>query len=98
MKILVVSSYFDTHPGGLETIAGRLSAELCEAGHQVKWMATDATAPRQSNVEVVALRSWNAVERRLGLPLPLLTPAAIVKLHRAVKDSDLVFVHDTLYM
>lgn len=98
MRLLVVSSYFDTHPGGLEIIAGRLAAELSRRGCEVEWLATDATAPSAGGVPSVAVRAWNGIERWLGLPLTVPTPSAIARIGARVRASDVVLIHDTLYL
>jgi glycosyltransferase involved in cell wall biosynthesis len=98
MRLLVVSSYFDTHPGGLETIAGRLAAELSQRGCEVEWLATNATAPKQGGVPCVALGAWNGIERWVGLPLAVPTPGAIARICERVRASDVVLIHDTLYL
>jgi glycosyltransferase involved in cell wall biosynthesis len=98
MRLLVVSSYFDTHPGGLEIIAGRLAAELSLRGCEVEWLATDATAPSASGVPSVALSAWNGIERWLGLPLTVPAPSAIARIGDRVRASDVVLIHDTLYL
>jgi glycosyltransferase involved in cell wall biosynthesis len=43
-------------------------------------------------------RSCNAAERRLGFPYPLWTPAALRRLARAVREADIVHLHDCLYL
>jgi alpha-maltose-1-phosphate synthase len=98
MRLLVVSSYFDTHPGGLEIIAGRLACELSQRGCQVEWLATDATAPRRDGVPSVALHAWNGIERWSGLPLTVPLPSAIARIGERVRASDVVLIHDTLYL
>jgi len=98
MRLLVVSSYFDTHPGGLENIAGRLAAELSQRGCEVEWLATDATAPSAGGVPSVALSAWNGIERWLGLPLTVPSPGAIARIGDRVRASDVVLIHDTLYL
>ena len=98
MRLLVVSSYFDTHPGGLEIIAGRLAAELSRPGCEVEWLATDATAPGVGGVPSVAVHAWNGIERWLGLPLTVPGFGAIARIADRVRASDVVLIHDTLYL
>ncbi|HEY3798518.1 MAG TPA: glycosyltransferase family 4 protein [Caulobacteraceae bacterium] len=98
MRLLVVSSYFDTHPGGLEMIAGRLAGELSLRGCEVEWLATNATAPRGDGVPSIALSSWNGVERWMGLPLTVPLPSAVARIDERVRASDVVLIHDTLYL
>ena len=97
MRILVVSHYFDPHRGGIEIVAARQAQALAALGHHLTWAATDATSPAASSFDVLALPAWNIVERRLGLPMPLLKPAGVRMLRAAVRSADLVLVHDGLY-
>lgn len=97
-RLLAVSSFFDTHRGGLEIVAGRLARELAGRGFQVTWLATDATpAPEVPPVRAVPVRAWNIAERRLGVPFPLPSPRALARLAGEVKACDVVLLHDGLY-
>jgi len=49
-------------------------------------------------VHGVAAPAWNACERHLGFPYPLWAPPALVALVRAVRKSDVVHLHDYLYL
>ena len=98
MKIVIVSHYFETHPGGLEIIAGGLMRALVRLGHRVVWLACDATAPPADTGGIaVALPASNVLEDRLSLPIPIPTPAAAARIFRQVRRADAVLVHDTLY-
>jgi glycosyltransferase involved in cell wall biosynthesis len=101
-RILVVSGFFDTHRGGVEIVAGRLARELAARRFHVTWLATNATpAPRcepDPKVETVALPAWNASERRLGVPYPLLGAGGVRRLVREVRLADAVVLHDSLYL
>jgi glycosyltransferase involved in cell wall biosynthesis len=101
-RILTVSNFFDTHRGGLEIVAGRLARELAARGFEVTWLASDATPPPEAcaarGLATASFAVWNAAERRLGVPWPLLSPAAIRQLWRAVREADAVLLHDSLYM
>jgi glycosyltransferase involved in cell wall biosynthesis len=101
-RLLTVSNYFDTHRGGLEIVAGRLARELAARGFEVTWLASNATpAPTgcaAQGVNSASFSVWNIAERRLGVPWPVLSPAAIARLWRAVRAADAVLLHDSLYM
>ena len=99
MRLVNVSSYFETHPGGLEAVAGALARRLVGHGWEGVWMATDATSPP---ADVAGLRhrslpAWNGAEAHLRIPYPLLRPAGLVALVREIRDCDAVLVHDGLY-
>lgn len=96
-RLLCVTHYFDSHRGGIELVAGRLNAELAALGHEVTWAAADATPPPSGNVRSLAMRAWNGLERRTGLPMPLPSLKAIRALDRAVAAADAVMIHDALY-
>jgi len=99
MRILTVSHFFSTHGGGIEIVAGHLCAEWQAAGEIVVWAACDADAsPDLICIEAVPLRSFNFVERVTGLPMPILTLSAIQALWRSVRASDVMVIHDSLYM
>jgi glycosyltransferase involved in cell wall biosynthesis len=101
-RLLVVSNFFDTHRGGLEIVAGRLAGELAARGFEVTWLATDATAPAKyaadKPIRTVSVGAANFAETLFGIPFPLLTPGAILRLWREVKAADAVLLHDSLYM
>ncbi len=101
-RLLTVSNYFDTHRGGLEIVAGRLARELAARGFDVTWLASAAT-PAPEGYAARGLRTasfgvWNIAERRLGVPWPVLSPAAALRLWREVREADAVLLHDSLYM
>ena len=98
MRILSVSNFFDTHGGGLERVAGHLSREFVRAGHAAAWAACDADGLPDSPATLVRLRCANPTEALTGLPMPLPGPRSIARLRRAVRESDVVVIHDALYV
>ena len=98
MRLLTVTHFYETHGGGIERVAGRLNRNLAALGHETVWAASDGDpAPGPETAAPVPLRCNNVVERLSGLPMPLPSPAALSKLRSAVRESDLVIVHDGLY-
>lgn len=97
MKVLLATAYFDSHRGGIEIVAGRLARELQRRGAEVLWLATDATPPVVEGGKALAIPAWNGAERRLGFPLPLPGPRGMAAIWRAVKATDAVLLHDSLY-
>lgn len=101
-RLLTVSNYFDSHRGGLEIVAGRLARELAARGFEVTWLASAATpAPEDCaarGLKTASVSVWNVAEQRLGVPWPMLSPAAVVRLWREVRAADAVLLHDSLYM
>lgn len=102
MKLLTVTHYFESHRGGIEIVAGRLALEFARAGIDVSWLATDATSPPDCTVaprlHAVPLGATNLVERRSGIPYPLPTPGAFLRIFRAARAADAVLIHDALYL
>ena len=99
MKLLVVSAYFEAHRGGVERVAGHLVRGLAARGMHVTWLAADASSPPNNTDRIVhiAVRAWNGVQRALGVPVPIWSMRAVSQMRRAVRDSDVVMLHDTLY-
>jgi len=102
LRVLQVSAFFAAHGGGIEAVADQLARRLPGVGFQVRWMAGGARreAPDDIPSGLVCdhVRSWDPLERHLGLPFPLWGPAGLVRLWRAVKWCQVVHVHDYLYM
>ena len=99
MRILSVTHFYENHGGGIERVAGNLCRQFAAAGHLAVWAASaDDAAPDPSTANAVPLACLNLVERVTGLPMPLPTPAALLRLRRAVRAVDAVVVHDALYV
>ena len=98
MRLLTVTHFYETHGGGIERVAGRLSRELGALGHDMIWAASDGDPPPSPETATgVPLACLNGIERLTGLPMPIPTPAALARLRRAVRESDAIIVHDGLY-
>jgi D-inositol-3-phosphate glycosyltransferase len=101
-RICVVTHYMPPHRGGIERVADRLAHGYAAAGHDVTWIATGGrtafgSEPRGS-MRLIPLRSVNVLERRFGMPYPLIAPAAIGAVREAIARSDVVHLHDCLYL
>jgi glycosyltransferase involved in cell wall biosynthesis len=98
----MVTHYFESHRGGIEIVAGRLAHEFARSGIDVTWLATDATSSPDSGVEprvrAIPLAAGNITERFIGIPYPILTPAAFWRIARQVKAADAVLIHDAIYL
>ena len=94
----MATHYFASHQGGIEIVAGHLFQEM--AALPVTWTATDATPPPEPSgqARIVCLRATNFVERKIGLPFPIPTPGALLKLRQEVRAADVVIIHDCLYL
>lgn len=101
MRITLVTHYYPAHRGGVERIAGQLAARLAVAASaSIRWHASDCDPPPEPHpgVTPVPAGSCNLAERRFGFPYPLWSPAALWRLARDCRGSDLVHVHDCLYL
>ena len=102
MRILIVTSYFPPHVGGVEVVAERQARLLAGAGHDVV-VATCRSSPaapdaeRRDGYSVRRLPASTVVERRLGIPYPLVGLAFVRALRRLVGWCDVVHLHDVLY-
>lgn len=100
MKILMVSSYFDSHKGGLDRVAGALFREFAKRGREIVWMAADLTPPPDPlrYARAVSLGTFDFIENRFGLPFPIPTMGAMRKIAREVGSADVLLLHDCLYL
>ncbi|MDR7275605.1 glycosyltransferase family 4 protein [Catenuloplanes atrovinosus] len=102
MRILIVTSYFPPHVGGVEAVAQRQARVLAAHGHEVA-VATgryDAHLPERADEHgytVWRLPAANPIERRTGVPYPLMGVGFWRGLRRLVRWSEAVHVHDVLY-
>ncbi|MGH8675887.1 MAG: glycosyltransferase family 4 protein, partial [Burkholderiales bacterium] len=101
IRVTLVSHYYPAHRGGVERIAGQLAERLTRAGvAQVTWHASDCdpAPPDVDGLRCAPAESWNAFERSVGIPYPLWSPAALIRLGRAAGRSDVLHLHDCLYL
>jgi glycosyltransferase involved in cell wall biosynthesis len=101
LRITLVTHYYPAHRGGVERVAGQLAERLVAAGvAQIDWHASagDAAPPAVPGLRTTPAPSWNGLERAAGVPYPLWSPAALRRLARACSESDVVHLHDCLYL
>jgi len=100
LRITLVTHYYPAHRGGVERVAGQLAERLARAGvAKIDWHASDcdASPPAAPGLSATPAPGWNALERAMGVPYPLWSPAALRRLVRACSESDVVHLHDCLY-
>ena len=98
-QLMLVTNYFPEHGGGVEIVAGELSRRLGSTW-DMRWCAAgpaEATAPTPS-VARASISSWNGIERRLGLPIPIPTPGGVRRVVADVKAAQVVWIHDIIYI
>jgi glycosyltransferase involved in cell wall biosynthesis len=101
MRITLVTHFFPAHGGGVERVAGQLADGLAAQGiAHIDWHASDCDAPPPASPGLTAVPagSCNIVERAVGVPYPLWSPAALLRLGRAVRSASVVHLHDCLYL
>ena len=100
VNVVTVSAYYAGHGGGVERVAFEIISRMAYKEQvRLQWLALDS-GPGPSGVEkltVTPLGGSNFVERRTGLPFPLIFPSAIKKLHTSIKKADIVHIHDFVY-
>ncbi|MCU0948426.1 MAG: glycosyltransferase [Porphyrobacter sp.] len=98
MRILTVSSFFESHGGGLEIVAGALARALAARGHDSRHAAAALSpTPKDGGVQRIALAAHDPLEAMTGLPMPLPHRAARQELEDEVRAADAVVIHDALY-
>lgn len=97
MRILTVSHFFEDHGGGIERVAGQLNRRFANLGNAAVWAASDSDRP-PDGIKTVPLACANPIEKFTGLPMPVPWPRALRKLAREVALSDVVVIHDALYV
>ncbi len=98
MRILTVSHFYEAHGGGIERVAGHLCRQFAAMGHEAVWAASDADALPGGAIDALPLRCINPTEALTGLPMPIPGWRGLRTLLREVGRSDVVIVHDSLYV
>jgi len=102
MKVLLVATFIPPHVGGLEVVVAQQAKSLAEMGHAVTVLTShhDADLARDEEIDgyrIIRTPTWNAVERRTGVPAPVWGPRSLVPLVRLARQADVVHVHDVYY-
>lgn len=97
-KLLMISSHFIDHGGGLERVADDLARRLGDDGRFEVTLAAHGPAPADPGYRTLALRASSMVERVTGLPLLIPHPGDIRALAKEVQQSDVIVLHDNLYL
>lgn len=100
LEVAVVTHFFGAHGGGVELVAERLIREITsdETLH-FTWISSDCDpAPSLAGLTTLSMCTCNTTERVLGLPWPLWGRKSLKKLRKAIKSTDVLWLHDTLYL
>ncbi len=100
IAIALVTHYFSSHGGGVERVASSLLSELGNTGEfRFVWLASDCDVPPHfESVETIPTRSCNLAEKVFGIAWPFWSFHALARVKKAVKDCDILWLHDSLYM
>ena len=101
LKLLVVTHYYPEHRGGVEIVAGKLVESLTEEGKvEIKWMASNVNLHPEGNsaLSCLPMSSSNFIENNIHIPYPLWSLPSFFKLWKAIQSSDVIHLHDYLYM
>lgn len=96
-SILLVTDYYPVHGGGLEIVAGELATRLSDE-MDIQWFAAGPAGSPTGRLALRPMRCWNGLEKRFGLPVPIPSPRTLMAVVRAVHSSDIVWVHDLIYL
>ena len=97
----MLSHYFDSHRGGIEFVARDMFRFVADRDCEITWAAADASAPPQrddDHTRALPLASSNRLDQAVGVPFPVPKFSAARKLASAVRDCDVVLLHDCLYL
>jgi glycosyltransferase involved in cell wall biosynthesis/putative flippase GtrA len=97
--VLLATHYYPAHGGGVEIVAGELACRLAAPhGRRIEWWASATdVSPVCEGLSTRPVRAWNGAERHLGLPVPIWSPAALMKIASRARHARLIHVHDLLY-
>lgn len=100
VKCLLVTHYYPSHRSGVEIVAGHLAQRLAaEDDITIEWRAAGVTPPPEGppGLTCVPAAARNVIEERIGLPYPVWSARSLAGLDAAVRDSDVILLHDYLY-
>ena len=100
-RILIVSHYYPPHIGGIEIVAYNEATRLASLGNHVTVVTSkthsDPASGIYEGVNVIRIPVFNGLEAR-GIPFPLFSPMLLLRLWRAIRQADIVHIHDVFYM
>lgn len=102
MNVLIVSHYFPPHIGGIEIVAQNQAKHLADTGHEVAVFTSHCdekvmSANRRNGYELYRVFAINYFQK-FGVPFPVFSIKIFPVLRRLVKSSDVVHIHDVLYI
>ncbi len=100
-RITIVCHYYPPHQGGIEYVAQSQARQLTKLGYSVTVITSKIGRAEPTNldnrIKVIRVRVFNLGEK-FGVPYPIFSPRLLSVLDREIKQTDIVHVHDSLYM
>ncbi|GAA0540351.1 glycosyltransferase family 4 protein [Paractinoplanes ferrugineus] len=99
IRVLLVSHYYPPHVGGIENVVHQQATHLARQGADVTVLTSGprSTSTTDGGVRVIRQAAWNGIERRTGVPFPVLGPGLLATARRWARWADVIHVHDCLY-
>ncbi|MDD3181653.1 MAG: glycosyltransferase [Alphaproteobacteria bacterium] len=100
IEVVVVTHFFGAHGGGIELVAERLIREIIsDDSLHFSWLSSDCDpTPLVEGLTTIPMRTCNVAEKALGLPWPVWGYKSLRVLSKTVKNADVLWLHDTLYL
>jgi glycosyltransferase involved in cell wall biosynthesis/putative flippase GtrA len=96
--LMLITNYFPEHGGGVEIVANEVSRRLAD-GWEIRWFASGPGADvGGGRVRREGIRSWNGIERRTGLPIPIPSLTGFFHVVAGARAARAVWIHDILYL
>lgn len=102
LRVFQISAFFANHGGGIEVVADQLARHMVGQGVVVHWMAGGPaedfpiSLPAQMTVERAA--SFDVLEARLGLPMPVWSLRSLAAMWSRLSACDVLHIHDFMYL
>lgn len=99
-RILMITPYYASHGGGVEIVASKLANGLAKKNWQVTWISSGNLDPVDENAfyRACPVNTNNLIEEKSGVPFPIWGLGALRSLWQECKASDIVIVHESLYI
>lgn len=96
LHILQVSAYGPNNVGGLEKVVRALCIHLVKE-HEVTWCTSETLLAQDvPGVRYLPMRTWDPLGRFAGITFPLWSIGSLLALKRAVRESSVIHVHESL--
>jgi rhamnosyl/mannosyltransferase len=97
-SVLMVTHFYPPHLGGIEQVAEEEVNRLQSNGVEVRVLTSTSGAPKGLNEPHVHRVKAIAPLKPFGVPFPVFAPSLIWRAAALVRSSEVVHVHDALYI